>query len=177
MDRKQVIVIGMVGFLCIVIIGIALRYMVFDTVETNEQVVQISEASHAYDATVTIEKYSLSVAVADTPAKKSKGLGGVRKLGDDEGMLFPFENSPYAPSFWMKGMMIAIDIIWIQDNIIVAIDRNVPAQPEAQDEELVRYNPEVPIDYVLEVRAGLSDEKGFEVGDRVESEILRAFLQ
>ncbi|MBI4136884.1 DUF192 domain-containing protein [Candidatus Roizmanbacteria bacterium] len=117
--------------------------------------------------TVTIGDTVLSVEIADTPEKKSKGLGGRTSLADNYGMLFPFADQQYPQTFWMKGMLVSIDIIWITDNTIITIDKNVQPEPDVPDYELKRYSPDEPIDYVLEVRGGLSDEKGFEVGDPV----------
>ena len=64
-------------------------------------------------------------------------------------------------------MEIPIDIIWIKDNTIIDIDKS--AQPESgiSDAQLKRYSPDKPVDYVLEVKDGLSDERGFEVEDSV----------
>ncbi|MCR4263242.1 MAG: DUF192 domain-containing protein, partial [Candidatus Roizmanbacteria bacterium] len=67
-------------------------------------------------STATIGETKLFVEIADTPEKKSKGLGGRTFLADDYGMLFPSENQPYLPVFWMKGMEVPIDIIWIKDS-------------------------------------------------------------
>src|SRR3989344_718528 len=116
---------------------------------------------------VIIDEVVIYVESADTSEKKSKGLGGKTHLSDNYGMLFPFKNQPYPPVFWMKGMEIPIDIIWIKDNTIIDIDKS--AQPESgiSDAQLKRYSPDKPVDYVLEVKGGLSDEKGFEVGDSV----------
>lgn len=119
-------------------------------------------------ATVTIREHVFAAEIADTPERKSKGLGGRTDLADDYGMLFPFDDMPYPPTFWMKGMLIPLDMIWIKNNTIIQIDKNVPAEPDVSDMELKRYSPDGTVDYVLEVRAGLSDEKGFEVGDRAE---------
>jgi len=116
---------------------------------------------------VVINDYRLNVEIANTPEKKSKGLGGRTHLADNYGMLFLFNNQPYPPVFWMKGMEIPIDIIWIKDNTIIDIDKS--AQPESgiSDAQLKRYSPDKPVDYVLEVKDGLSDERGFEVEDSV----------
>ncbi|KKR71392.1 MAG: hypothetical protein UU14_C0029G0001, partial [Candidatus Roizmanbacteria bacterium GW2011_GWB1_40_7] len=49
------------------------------------------------------------------------------------------------------------------------IDIDKSAQPESgiSDAQLKRYSPDKPVDYVLEVKDGLSDEGGFEVEDSV----------
>lgn len=104
------------------------------------------------------------VEVADSPVLKAKGLSGRTELAKDEGMLFPFASST-RPSFWMKGMLISIDIIWIADGKVVGFEENVPLLSESG---LERYQPEVAIDYVLEVNAGEVKRQGIEIGDKVQ---------
>ena len=60
-------------------------------------------------ATITIDEQQLAVAIADTPALRSRGLMGVTDLGGLDGMLFVFEES-IDGGFWMKDTLIALDI-------------------------------------------------------------------
>ena len=83
-------------------------------------------------------------------------------------MLFIFDQK-YQPSFWMFDMNFPLDIIWISDDVIVDIDRNVPIpKPNTLDYQLPLYTPEKPINYVLEVNAGFCEKNSIEVGDSVE---------
>jgi len=83
-------------------------------------------------------------------------------------MLFVFEQENIRQSFWMKDMNFAIDIIWISDEEIIQIDENIPPpDPGMPDSELKSYLPNQPIDYVLEVNAGFSDENNIKIGDPV----------
>jgi len=118
--------------------------------------------------TVSINGKTIEVEVANTDAKRSKGLSGKNGLDDGKGMLFTFSSENVTPSFWMKDMKFAIDIIWIDDGKIVAIDKNVSPQPDAQDSELTFYRPGQPIDFVLEISAGKSDVHGFEIGSSID---------
>lgn len=96
-------------------------------------------------------RFETELAVSD--AKKTLGL----TLYDDtdfstnEAMLFLFDH-PSTYAFWMKDMKFPIDIIWLKDNTVVDIDSDVPVPKEAG--EPPRYHPSVPINRVLEVRAG-----------------------
>jgi len=92
-------------------------------------------------------------------------------LEDGKGMLFDFGKKDIFPNFWMKDMKFAIDIIWINDNRIVDIDRDVKPEPGRSDSELTLYIPPKPIDYVLEVNAGYAERNGIEVGDSVQIEL------
>jgi len=88
-------------------------------------------------------------------------------------MLFVFEEKGgtvrYPPVFWMKDMLIAIDIIWIDNDKIIQIDKNVqPPKTGVKDNDLAKYKPDNPIDYVLEVNGGYSDKNDIKEGDGVE---------
>jgi hypothetical protein len=148
-----------IGFLIIVSIILVVLYQCFNTTPV-EEISKISSVSIGTDIVINVE-------VADTPEKKSKGLAGREHLSDSEGMLFPFTESNHMAVFWMKGMLIPIDMIWIKNGAIVQIDRNAQPEPGTSDFQLTLYSPSTPVDYVLEVRGGLSDEKGFKEGDLV----------
>ena len=64
-------------------------------------------------------------------------------------------------------MLIPIDIIWIYDSYIIGYEDNVPVQPGTPDGLLRIYTSPEPVNTVLEVRAGLRKERGWEVGDHV----------
>jgi hypothetical protein len=103
-------------------------------------------------------RVKINALVAITPDQQSLGLGKRGKLASDTGMLFPF-NPKSTPVFWMKDMNFPIDIIWISDNKVVGIEKNVPNPPPAiRDYQLPRYSPPVPIDFALEVNAGFADK-------------------
>lgn len=117
---------------------------------------------------IKVGETEIWVEMAETPQEKARGLSGKEKLEKDEGLLFAFENKTQ-PSFWMKDMNFAIDIIWIADGKIVGIEKNVPAPGEGTlDSELKFYKPEVGIDYVLEVNGGYSEKNSINLGNKVE---------
>jgi uncharacterized membrane protein (UPF0127 family) len=119
-------------------------------------------------ATVDIGDASFEVEVARTPAERAKGLSGRESMAPGAGMLFVFA-SGRTSSFWMKGMEIALDFVWIGERCtVVATDLEVP--PPAlgtPDEQLPFYVSANPAAYTLEVNAGEVDRLGIEVGDRV----------
>ena len=114
-------------------------------------------------ATVRIDDQFLSVRIADNPWERSKGLSGYTAQDvQAHGMLFIFpEDAPQ--EFWMKGMKLDLDIIWIRDGKIVGIERNVPA-PKAGDEPARVTSEPVPVDMVLELPAGSVDVLGLTAG-------------
>lgn len=117
---------------------------------------------------VTIRDKTFTVEVADSPQERSIGLSNRQSLTQNAGMLFVFEN-PGIQAFWMKNTLIPLDMIFVHDDQIVTIHRNVPVQaPETPDTQLPRYAPTGPVNFVLEINAGLSDTYGFTEGDTVE---------
>ncbi len=118
---------------------------------------------------IKVKNTQVSVDIASTEKDREKGLGGRTSLGDNQGMLFVFPNKGTVPSFWMKDMLISIDIIWLKDGKVSKIDKNVPAPaPGTADDKLTIYNPNGAIDYVLEVNAGFSTKNNVLVGDPVD---------
>lgn len=104
--------------------------------------------------------YALShIEVADDAVERERGLSG-REVPEDFGMLFIFPE-PGRYAFWMKDMLVPIDILWLsEDGTILGIEEQV--SPESYPEAFI---PPVPVRVVLEVRAGTSALRGWEVGD------------
>ena len=120
-----------------------------------------------FSNTVIVGDIPVKVTLADNNQKRAQGLSILSSLPENHGMLFIFlENS--RPHFWMKNMNFAIDIIWIDDWKIVQIDANaMPPKTQTQDSDLELYTPINPVDYVLEVNAGFTQEHNIMVGDTV----------
>ena len=117
---------------------------------------------------VTINGKEISVETAKTPEEREKGLSGVSSLDKDSGMLFVFENKSKTPVFWMKGMLIPLDIIWIKEDKIIRIDKKVPVPAtDTPDNKIKTYSAGTVVDYVLEVNAGFSDSNSIKIGDSV----------
>lgn len=118
---------------------------------------------------IKIGTKSLLVEVSDTQETRNKGLSGRETLGENEGMLFVFESKNIKPAFWMKDMKFSIDIIWIKDNKVAQITKEIPAPtPGTEDRNLPLYIPDAPIDYVLEVNSGFSDKNEIKAGDPID---------
>ena len=116
---------------------------------------------------IKVGNVTLSVEIADSEDERRNGLSGRSTLGKNDGMLFSFGQENVFPSFWMKEMLIPIDIIWIDEWEVVKIHENIQPEPERRDSELTKYYPDGPIDYVLEVNAGFSGENNLRVGDSI----------
>lgn len=122
---------------------------------------------------VTISGKIIDVEIANNQALRNKGLSGRTALGVNSGMLFVFESKSVNASFWMKDMLIPLDLIWIENGNVIRIDKNIkPPAPGTSDSQLSVYTISTPIDYVLEVNAGFTDQNNIKVGDSVALPIL-----
>jgi uncharacterized membrane protein (UPF0127 family) len=120
------------------------------------------------EPTVVIGQKTINVEVAKTDEEREKGLSGREGLDKDSGMLFVFDEEHNTPKFWMKGMRVALDIIWIKDGKIIKIDKKVPAPEEnTPDSQLKTYSAPSSVNYVLEVNSGFCDTNSIKVGDPV----------
>jgi uncharacterized protein len=115
-------------------------------------------------ARVTIGVHVVDAEVADTPARKQRGLSGRAALGASEGMLFPYDE-PGVHGFWMPDMRFDIDIVWIRAGRIVDVTANA-----SKDDPRAVHRPREPADLVLELPAGTAERRGFRVGDAVHVE-------
>ena len=114
---------------------------------------------------IKVGNTAVKVMVRDTVEGRSQGLSGVEKLKEDEGRLFVFPVlSKY--SFWMKGMKFDLDFVWIKDNKVVEITEGVKASREG--EAVVRVQPEMGVNRVLEVNSGFVKENEIKVGDMIQ---------
>ena len=118
-------------------------------------------------AALTISSQQLSVGLATTPEQHGRGLGGCRRLPPGSSLYFAF-NTKQVRDFWMKDMLIPIDIIWIADGAVVGIERNVPPPVDSNQSDLPLYAPPQPIDAVLELPAGAAKQFNISIGSRVE---------
>src|SRR3989304_8626088 len=109
----------------------------------------------------------LFVEVAQTSVQQTKGLSGRIFLGEDEGMVFvyPF---PQQPTFWMYGMRFPIDILWVRDQSIIGIEKNVSPEFGTPVLELQRYKAPSAITAVIEVQAGWSEKHKITPGSEEE---------
>lgn len=94
--------------------------------------------------------------LSQTEAEQEKGLSDITELPEDKGMLFSFDDTEEV-SIWMKDTHIALDIVFIDlDMIVKAVYQGVP-----ESEELMTEND---VAFVLEVNVN----SGIKVGDELE---------
>jgi|TARA_Y100000310_G_C20684427_1_gene818054 uncharacterized membrane protein (UPF0127 family) len=107
------------------------------------------------------KKFNL-IEVADEPTSWARGLSGKTSIPSGTGMLFSY-HAPYPPqSFWMRGMLFSIDIIFIgPDNTVTGVVRNLPVP--TPDKGMPKFSSFSPVKYALEVNSGESE--GIKKGD------------
>ena len=134
--------------------------------QSKKSAAKVSQTEMA-KAEVIIGKEVIRVDVADTPSLQSKGLGGRKRLAPNAGMLFVYtEKGLHA--FWMRGMFISIDMIWLDNRRVVHIEHNVPPPPPGTPEsELATYVSPNPANLVLELAAGRAKALGLKVGSQM----------
>jgi hypothetical protein len=115
-------------------------------------------------ATAKIADRAIALEVTRTPAEQAKGLMYRQTLPDDRGMLFNF--FPARPvAFWMKNVPVALDMVFIREDKVVAI---AASAPPCTKEPCPIYPAEgIIADRVIELRAGLTKEIGLNIGDRI----------
>ncbi|MEM9136070.1 MAG: DUF192 domain-containing protein [Cyanobacteria bacterium P01_F01_bin.42] len=119
-------------------------------------------------ATALIHDNQVALEVAATPEQQALGLMHRPDLGDDRGMLFPFE-PPRPAAFWMKNTLMALDIVFLREQQVVTIHADVPP---CKTPTCPTYPSNGPVDQVIELEAGQAQRLGVAVGDRIEVQFL-----
>jgi hypothetical protein len=102
---------------------------------------------------------SLNLSIAETPAQWQKGLMKIKKMKENNGMLFIFPKENYR-LFWMKDTYISLDLIYLDKNKkIVEINQN--NKPMNEDTIKVKEKAK----FVLEVNAGFVKKHNIKIGD------------
>lgn len=117
-------------------------------------------------ATVTFSDIVVHAQIPTTAKLQEQGLAGRRQLADDQGMLWIYP-APDRYQFWMQGMDVSLDFIWIADGHVVDMTPDVPP-PVPGALTLTIYRPGQPVTAILEVRAGFAAAHHIQVGDQVE---------
>ena len=123
--------------------------------------------------TVKVADKTYTVSVARTEEEKEKGLMGVETLPENQGMLFDYTDDPQTEiSFWMKDTLIPLDIVFINNQgVVAAIAQGEPLSEEqltcvTDEDELIFYVLEV------NVNSGIKEGDRFEMSQEDEDEEL-----
>lgn len=116
-----------------------------------------------------IDGHKFFVELAQEPAVQRQGLSGRASLASDTGMLFIYPEKQNLV-FWMKDMNFSLDLLWIDGDTdtVVALEKNMLAPaPGTTDQDLLTYAAPKAVDKVFEINAGLIDQYGIKVGDKI----------
>jgi len=121
---------------------------------------------------ILADQLFIEAEIADSSMERSLGLSGRESLDRNRGMFFVLKRNT-RPGFWMKDMNFDIDIIWIAGNEIAGIEHSIDHNNQTRF-----YYPPKPVNYVLEINAGIAKEADLKIGDRVQfqTETLFEFL-
>ncbi len=152
-------------FYLFIVIVVLLSGCVFKEVRNQSSPMSAVQDDNSKEAgkTVKINDREIKVEIADTPESQYKGLSFKENLCVDCGMLFKFSEKS-EKTFVMRNMNFPLDIIFIDDEKIVKIEKNL--KPEGENPKNF-YNSSAPVDYVLEVNAGYVDSHNIKIGDKI----------
>ncbi|MEX0895612.1 MAG: DUF192 domain-containing protein [Patescibacteria group bacterium] len=112
---------------------------------------------------LAVGEQMLTVEVVNASESTTRGLSGREEIGSD-GMLFAFSDRSIA-RFWMKEMLFALDMVWIDGKEVIGVTENVPfPDPVAAPHTLPLYTSPSEVTAVLEVPAGMASEYGIVEG-------------
>lgn len=131
------------------------------TAATSGQMLPVS-------AKAWITGHPIKLEAAKTAEQQDIGLMYRTSLADDRGMLFEFKSARKV-SFWMKNCKISLDMIFLRDGVVEAIELSAPP---CTTDPCPNYEPDTAVDQVIELRGGRATELGVKVGDRIEIEFL-----
>lgn len=137
--------------------------------EETKNVIKTEPVAFTKEGELTINKQKidtlitqLDIEFAQTEYETQTGLMYRKGMEDHQGMLFIFDEER-VHSFYMKNTEFPLDIIFIKaDSTIASFQENAQPFNEAG------LSSQVPIQYVLEVNAGLAEKWLLEVGDKIE---------
>ena len=105
--------------------------------------------------------HTITAWIADTPARRERGLMFVHVLPPEAGMIFFFETPRYV-SMWMKNTFIALDLLFIDEG-----GRIVNIARDARPMSLDTIDSAAPVVAVLELPAGTAERLSLQAGDHV----------
>jgi uncharacterized membrane protein (UPF0127 family) len=114
------------------------------------------------EAQLNLHGHNLRLYIADNDKTREQGLSGIKKLKDNEGMVFVFRKPDYY-AFWMKDMNFPLDFIYVNINKVVDIKENISPQTYPQ-----AFEPVGPSDKIIEVNVGTVQKLSIKKGDIIQ---------
>lgn len=152
-------------FCLLLLVSLLAWFLHIQLADRSSQVFELNHDQSSEKQTIQalISDQIFTLEIANTPEKRKTGLSEHEALGENQGMLFVFEEKN-THSFWMKGMSFPIDILWLDENkTIVHIEERV-----ASDTFPEIFTPRQLALYAIEINSGVVGDLGFGLGDSVE---------
>lgn len=129
---------------------------------TATDISDMSEPILGTSGQVVINNNVWKVEIAKDDASRVNGLSNRSELRRNQGLLFAFDKME-AQNFWMKDMLLPIDMVFIDNNWrIVLIESNLQSNTFPKT-----FGSSVKSQYVLEINALEANTYGLKVGDQV----------
>ena len=124
----------------------------------RERVEGFGQIAYRVNALASARRCAL---LAENDQQRARGLMQRTDLAGHDGMLFVFPQE-HQPSFFMKDTLIPLSVAFIDsEGYIVDIQ-------DMQPLDLTQHRPPKPAKYALEVNQGFFEERGIQVGNRVD---------
>ncbi len=124
------------------------------------------------EATAEFGGQTIELEVAKTPGQQEIGLMYRDALPSAQGMLFIFDSPRYV-RFWMKNVIIPLDMIFLRDGKIKAILVNVPP---CSAPPCPTYGPPTEVDQVIELKGGEAAKLDLKINNPLVIKYLKAPL-
>ncbi|MEE9361524.1 MAG: DUF192 domain-containing protein [Cellulophaga sp.] len=150
------------------IVNICFLFLMVSCKEEGNKKIETATITFQKEGTLSIRNVKtdsasikIDIEIAESPYEIQTGLMYRDTMEEKEGMLFIFQEMSMH-SFYMKNTKIALDLIFIDDQLkIASIHKNAKPMDESP------LPSKVPVQYVLEINAGLADKWSLEIGDSI----------
>ena len=164
-DKWSIPILLMFAGLIVLLIVFSDAFVTNTEDETNEQLAVVTFLpTNSTSVVITCE-------LASSHEERLMGLMFREELPVAEGMLFVYDY-PHNVSFWMKNVLIPLDIIFLDESGTVINVEEADVEIDVPAEELKSYLSDGPAQYVVEINQGLCKLYGVGVGTNVSIEYL-----
>lgn len=129
------------------------------SIQTSEEIPEYQDGDRLV---LTKDEVIIEASVAASPSMRTQGLSGSERLATGTALFFVFPVNDFY-GIWMKDMLFAIDILWLDEryNIVTIVE---DATPDTYPEQVFR--PHAPSRFVVELPSGSVSEYGLALGDQ-----------
>ena len=115
---------------------------------------------------IPFNNLSLTVKIAYSKERQAQGLMNVKKLKDNEGMIFVYDEPSYL-SFWMKNTLIPLSIAFVEADGRIAEIYDMKVEGNKKDYEFPVYQSPTMVRYAIEAPLGWFTLNNIEKNDLI----------